>query len=174
MSVAEASTGRRGITSIRAVVDTSSLFPNVLRRRLQEQAALGRFIPIWSPWIIAELNRVLVWRWIKAPPPSRPVNDLSAANEHRCGESAKRMMEIMLPVFEVITPLPPYPPAWETLTDRWDEPIWAAAVLGSAHYVVSENTRHYPPSQADGRHIYQGVEYLGGRAFLSMLTAANG
>jgi len=160
--------------ALRAVIDTSTLVAPTMRKRLQEAAVVGRFTAIWSPWIIAELNRVLTWHWIKRPLPGRPSSDLSLANEKRCADAAKRMMEIMLPVFEVITPLPPYPPAWETLTDRWDEPIWAAAVLGSAHYVVSENTRHYPPSQADGRHIYQGVEYLGGRAFLSMLTAANG
>ena len=80
------------------------------------------------------------------------------------------MMEWLLPSFEVVTPLPPYPPAWASLTDRWDEPIWGAAVLGEARYVVSENTRHYPPRQADGRHIHQGVQYLGGQAFLNMFT----
>lgn len=84
---------------------------------------------------------------------------------------AKAMMEWLLPAFEVVTPLPPYPSAWVTLTDRWDEPIWAAAKVSGAQYVVSENTRHYPPRHADGRYMHEGIEYMPGRAFLDMLVA---
>lgn len=98
---------------IRAVIDTSSLVPARQRRELQQAAQLGAFTAIWSPWIIAELNRVLVWRWIKDPPPDLPTNDLSDANERRCAEAAKLMMQWLLPRFELINPLPPYPPAWE-------------------------------------------------------------
>jgi hypothetical protein len=47
-------------TSPRAVIDTSSLVPPMLRRELQQAAQLGLFTVIWSPWIIAELNRVLI------------------------------------------------------------------------------------------------------------------
>ena len=141
----------------------------MLRRELQQAAQLGLFTAIWSPWIVAELNRVLVWRWIKDPPPGRAQDDLSAANERRCGQMANRMMEWLLPSFELVTSLPPYPPPWHGLTDRWDHPIWAAAVTSGAQYVISENTRHYPPRQTDGRHVYQGVEYLRGRAFLNRL-----
>lgn len=153
----------------RAVVDTSALVPPTLRRELQQAAQLGLFTALWSPWVIAELNRVLAWRWIKAPPPDKPRGDLSDANERRCGEMANLMMEWLLPSFEVITPLPPYPPPGESLSDKWDHPIWATAVVGHAQYVISENTRHYPPRQADGRHLYQGVEYLRARAFLDSL-----
>lgn len=151
---------------IRAVVDTSSLVPSRLRRELQELAIAGAFVAIWSPWIIAELNRVLVWRWIK----DRTGDDLSPANERRCGEAAKRMMTILLPSFAIVTPLPPYPRVWPTLADPWDHPIWATAVAGNARYVISENTHDYPPRQPDGRFVYEGVEYLSGAAFLNVLT----
>jgi hypothetical protein len=50
-------------------------------------------------------------------------------------------------------------------------PIWATAVEGGAQYVVSNNRRDYPPRQEDGRHIYQGVEYLSGTDFLGQLTS---
>ncbi|CAA9582761.1 MAG: hypothetical protein AVDCRST_MAG88-3549, partial [uncultured Thermomicrobiales bacterium] len=119
------------------------------------------------PWIIAELNRVLVWRWIK----DRTSNDLSLPNERRCSDAAQRMMTIMLPTFEMVMPLPPYPPAWPTLRDQADYPIWAAAVVGQAHYVISENTRDYPPRGKDGRHAHEGIEYLGAYAFLNRLAA---
>lgn len=80
------------------------------------------------------------------------------------------MMQLLLPVFEVVNPLPPYPPAWETLMDAWDHPIWATAQAAQAQYVVSENAHDYAPVQADGRHAYEGIEYIGGRAFLALLT----
>ena len=104
------------------------------------RAQLGSFTAIWSPWTIAELNRVLVWRWIKHPSPGRQANDLSDANERRCAEAAKVMMQWLLPTFELVNPLPPYPPAWEQLADVWDHPVWATAKIGGAQYVVSENS----------------------------------
>jgi hypothetical protein len=162
MTVASQSTTRL----VRAVLDTSVLVPSTLRRDLQEASALGLYTALWSPWIIAELNRVLVWRWIKKPPANKQRGDLSAANERLCAEMAKRMMARMLPTFELVSPLPPYPPAWPELSDHWDHPVWAAAVLGNARYVVSNNSRHFPPRQDDGRHVFQGIEYVRGRVFL--------
>ena len=159
------------MTSVRAVIDTSSLVPTRMRRELQQAAQLGAFTAIWSPWIIAELNRVLVWRWIKDPTPSRAAGDLSDGNERRCSDAAKLMMQWLLPTFEVISPVPPYPPAWDSLTDIWDHPIWAAAKLGKAQYVISENIHDYPPAQTDNRHAYEGITYLGGEAFLALLDA---
>jgi hypothetical protein len=152
-------------TQIKAVIDTSSLVPFTLRRDLQQAAQIGLFTAIWSPWIIAELNRVLAWRWIK----DRTGGDISTANEQRCSLAAKLMMDWLLPTFDVVLPLPPYPAAWDTLLDDWDQPIWAAAVVGNAQYVVSENTHDYPPRQADGRFVYQSIEYLSARAFLHLV-----
>jgi hypothetical protein len=155
----------------RAVVDTSALVLPGLRRQLQQASDAGLYIPIWSPWIVAELNRVLVWRWIKDAPPPRLANDLSDASERRCSLMAQRMMTFLLSTFEVVSPVPPYPQAWPQLTDVGDYPIWAAAVVGQARYIVSENTRHYPPRQDNGLHVYQGVEYLPARSFLNRLAA---
>lgn len=160
------------IAPIRAVVDTSSLVPARLRRDLQQAAQLGAFVAIWSPWIIAELNRVLVWRWITKPPTGSMSGDLSRENQRRCSEAAKTMMQWLIPSFELVNPLPPYPPVWENLTDTWDHPIWAAAKIGGARYVISENTRDFPPRNADGRAIFEGVEYLQGAAFLTLLTGS--
>lgn len=80
------------------------------------------------------------------------------------------MMEWLLPSFDLVNPLPPYATAWETLADTWDLPVWAAAKLGQAQYVISENTHDYPPRDAQGRAIYDGIEYLSGAAFLALLT----
>jgi len=150
---------------IRAVLDTSALFSPRLRRQLQEAAAQGLYKGIWSPWIVAELNRVLVWRWIR----QRAGGDISPATERACADAAKVMMEILLPTFELVAPLPPYPPAWPSLADVHDHPIWAAAVIGHADYVVSENTRHFPPRQPGGRHEYGGIAYIRPQPFLDMI-----
>jgi hypothetical protein len=126
---------------------------------LQQAAQLGAFVGIWSPWIIAELNRVLTWRLIAK-------NGTEDRSQRECSKSAQAMMEILLPSFELVPALPPYPPAWESLADQWDVPIWMAAKESRAKYVVSENTRDYPPRDDNGRHIYEGIEYLSGRTLL--------
>ena len=163
---------RPGVAPVRAVVDTSSLVPARLRRDLQQAAELGAFTAIWSPWIIAELNRVLVWRWINEPPSGIVSGDLSLSNQRRCSKAAKTMMQWLIPSFELVNPLPPYPPVWASLADAWDHPIWAAAKLGQARYIVSENTHDYPPRDADGHALYEGIEYLQGAAFLALLTGS--
>lgn len=83
------------------------------------------------------------------------------------------MMELLLSTFRVVNIIPPYPPAWETLTDPWDHPIWAAAKASQARYVVSENTRDFPPRDADGHHRHEGIEYLSGDAFLQVVAGTN-
>ena len=74
---------------------------------------------------------------------------------------------------EVVAPIPPYPPAWPSLTDQDDYPIWAAAKVAGAGYVVSENTRDFPPRRQDGRHVHDGIEYLPAAVFLRKLGLNN-
>jgi len=165
---------------IRAVVDTSVLVPARSRAELQGLAQDGAFTAIWSPWIVSELYRALTWQWIESTTFNVTIAnggivtacDLTTANWKRCGESAKRMMEILLstPNWELVDPRPPYPPAWDTLDDVWDYSIWAAAVAGGAHYVVSNNTHDYPPVGADGRHVHEGIEYIRGADFIALLS----
>jgi hypothetical protein len=130
---------------------------------LQQAAQLGAYVGIWSPWIIAELNRVLSWRWVER-------YGVSRRSERECSRQAKAMMSILLPSFELVAPLPPYPPVWDSLTDQWDHPILAAAQRGHAGYVVSNNMRDFPPADASGRHLYWGIEYLTAKTFLERLT----
>jgi hypothetical protein len=110
------------------------------------------------------LNRVLVWRWLE-----RTSSDTSAANERACAASAKRMMDYLIATFTTVDPKPPYPLPWEGLADVWDHLVWAAAKASGAGYVISENTRHYPPRGIDGRHTHEGIVYIGGHSFLALL-----
>jgi hypothetical protein len=119
---------------IRAVLDTNVLVPPGLRRDLQDAAQEGAFTAMWSPWIIAELNRVLTWKWLERTATSSAARnvicDLSPANWQRCSMAATAMMEILLATFELVNPRPPYPETWDTLADVQDVPIWVAAVEG--------------------------------------------
>lgn len=167
------------MTAIRVVVDTSALFPRQQREDLQNLALQGAFTGIWSPPIIGELYRVLTWRAIEAG--ATPLEgstgkramrcDLSNAVYHRLSLASQRMMDHFLanPHWELVNPRPPYPQAWESLTDDWDLPIWATAVLGQAQYVVSDNTDDYPPPNEQGHYIYGGIEYLSGQDFIARL-----
>ena len=150
----------------RAVLDTSTLVPAGSRRLLHEAADAGLYTAIWSPWIIGELYRVLTWRWLDR------TREYSSANETACSRSSKIMMALLISTFEIVAPVPPYPRAWDTLPDIDDHPIWAAARASGAQYVVSENTRHFPPPDATGLHLHEGVEYLRAGAFLDRLTRA--
>jgi hypothetical protein len=132
-------------------------------------------VPSHPAALIAELNRVVTWKWLeRTATPSAERNvmcDLSPANWDCCSMVAAAMMEIPLAIFELVNPRPPYPETWDTLADVPDVPIWAAAVEGRAQYIVANNRRDYPPRQEDGRHIYQGVEYLSGADVLGQLTS---
>ncbi len=149
---------------IRAALDTSVLVPRSYREALQIAAQDGLYVALWSPWIIAELHRVLTWRWVE-----RTHGDISLANQQACGRAAKTMMRILMPTFQLVDVRLPSPPAWIGLTDMDDVPVWATAVVGNATHVVSENSHDYPPLSPDGRNVYHGVEYLSAARFLAIL-----
>ncbi|MHB1610071.1 MAG: PIN domain-containing protein [Sulfobacillus sp.] len=144
---------------IRAVCDTSVLVPSGYRKRLQEAAVAGLFTPIWSPWIIGELYRILSWKWTVKHGPS----DLE---QRRCSKNANQMMLLLEPYWELVSSTPPWPASWPQLTDSFDEPIFATAFRGQAQYVISNNTNDFPPEDAQKRHIWQGIEYMPASVFL--------
>jgi len=123
-------------------------------------------VGVWSPWIVADLNRVLTWHWV-----DRAGGDLSLGQWRACSAAATTMMEALLVSFETVDPRPPLPEAWPTLADRSDRHIWAAAVSAGADCVVSNNTRDFPPADADGRHRWAGIGYLTADEFVRRLMA---
>jgi hypothetical protein len=64
------------------------------------------------------------------------------------------------------------PKPWPELTDIDDVPIWQTAVIAQVQYVVSQNVRHFPPI-AQGRHVYQGIEYLTALEFIEQVLSTN-
>jgi predicted nucleic acid-binding protein len=49
--------------------------------------------------------------------------------------------------------------SWPSMRDANDVPVWDTATAADASYVISHNTTDFPPL-VDGRHTWQGIEYL--------------
>lgn len=152
-----------------AVLDSSALVPHWARIRLQRLALVGNaaYTPFWSEWIIAETWRVLTERWFRLRP-TGSVPDLA-----RLRRDANEMMRRLLPVMRLFT-LRGYtgPAPWPGLTDVNDYPIWQTAIVAGAQYVLSQNTRHFPPL-VDGRHVYEGIEYVTVLEFIEDVLGAS-
>ena len=152
-----------GTTLPIAFLDTSVLVPAWSRVTLQSLAVgpSPRYRAVWSEWIIAETWRVLTDHLARR---GVPRNVIAAR--------ANQMMHYLLPAMHLVSlsnvaPTSLRPPS----TDPNDVLVWATAVLGNAQFVVSHNTRHFPPlvrvQLASGdhpvlahRHRYEGVEFL--------------
>lgn len=140
------------------MLDTSVLVPHWSRVVLQRLAVepLARYRPVWSEWIIAETWRVLTRKRVEAA--ARAGQPMDWATLER---QANEMMWYLLPVMTTV-PLGgsrTLPPPWPGFKDPNDVPVWATAKLAGAAYVVSHNTRHFPPL-VRGKHLYDGIEYL--------------
>jgi hypothetical protein len=115
-------------------------------------ARAGYVRPIWSPLIISEVNRLLTWMWLQ-----RRGTELSTAAWQACSADAKRWFTIMTAVFQVIDDCPPPEETWDSPRDTWDVPIWSAAKRSGAHVIVTANLRDGPPTDRQGRQVFEGV-----------------
>lgn len=84
------------------------------------------------------------------------------------------MMRRFLPVMTIasLSRREQLPAPWPGLSDPDDAPVWATARLAGAQYVVSHNTRHFPPLD-QGKHLYEGVEYLTAIEFVEDVLGAD-
>ena len=135
----------------RVLCDTNVLVPWTTRHHLITATQEGLLVPYWSPWIIGELYRVLTWLWVERKGGGRQ-------QQAQCSESSKKLMELLIPLFRVVDPKPPWDIPWPSLMDPWDQPIWAAAKAAKVKYVVSDNTADFPPADVRGKHIYEGID----------------
>jgi len=132
------------------------------RRRLILAAQENLCKLYWSPWIIAELNRVLTIKWILR----RGINKHS---QIQLSKASKTMMTWLTTFFDIADPKPPWPMAWPALSDADDLPIFATACRIGAQFVVSENTHDFLPPDKLGRHIWNEIEYIHPQEFLARL-----
>ena len=138
------------------MLDSSVLVPVWSRTALQQLAVRdqSQFIPVWSEWIVAETWRVLTWRWLERR--QGPASD----DWRQLASTANGMMRFLLQAMRHVS-LHGYtgPAPWPSMRDANDIPVWDTATAAGARYVISHNTTDFPPL-VDGRHTWQGVEYL--------------
>ncbi len=115
-------------------------------------------VGIWSPHIIAELNRVLTLRWLDR-------NGDGVASRRALSEAAIAMMDVLTRAFELIDTAPVDGQMLIDIGDRSDHHLVHAARFAGAGFVVSDNTRDFPRAGSDGRHVTDDVEFLVLREF---------
>jgi predicted nucleic acid-binding protein len=136
-----------------AVVDTSALFGHHGRKAIVEACNAGILVAVWSPHIVAELNRVLAISWLEKYGSSKD-------SLNRMSRSSKDMMDVLTSVFEIVDTGPTEAETAIDIKDIDDRHLMRAARLASAAYIISENTRDFPPADGDGRYVLEGVEFL--------------
>lgn len=110
-----------------ALLDTSVLFPALLRDTLLRVAASGLYRPIWSPHILRELRGRLLSSYPHPPP---DVDRLLTHMRDTFPDSVVQGYERLIPTIN--------------LPDPKDQHVVAAAFHGRAEVIVTSNLRHFP------------------------------
>ena len=107
--------------------------------------------------MIGETWRVLAWKW--------SIQYGTARDSWKSmSVSANKMFRHLDGVCVLAHPAIGSFPAWPSLPDVNDAPVFSAARSGECSHVVSVNTHHYPPGGT-----YEGVTYLGPQEFLELI-----
>ncbi len=133
-----------------AILDTNILWPSLQRDFLLSMAAEGLYRPLWSTAILAELEfherRKLLER---------------DTGEAQAEQRARRLVARMEAAFRGATVL-----GWEPLEgsfglpDKDDEHVLAAAVMGGAGALVTDNLKDFPLDR-----VPETIQVLTGRDF---------
>jgi predicted nucleic acid-binding protein len=120
---------------------------------LVKSARAGHIELLWSPAIIAEASRVLLWIWLQ-----KRNGVMTEALKRESFDIARRWFEVMSSVFKVVEDRPPYAPQWtDSPRDENDRPLWTAAVNAGAQVVVTENLRDgHPDLRVDKKRPRRG------------------
>ena len=165
-----------GVPGPIAVLDASVLVPHWSRVALRALALERppRFTPIWSTAIVAETWRTLTLRAERAGQTGAAV-----------GRAAHALWYLLDPVFQVAeASRPPAGAPPSPLRDPDDAHLWHAALNAGARYIVSHNTRDFPPvvrvvaaiggdEQPPARHVYAGIEFLTAIEFIEDVLGAD-
>jgi hypothetical protein len=150
--------------TIVAVLDTSVLYGNASRRALVDAIRQGRFDGVWSPHVIGELYRVLTIRWLRK-------HGFEAASLAELSRASKDMMDVLLAALRLVDTGPAADESFAVLDDADDYHLLRAARLAGASFVVSANTRDFPPKDARGRHVFEDIEFIECAPFLASIGA---
>lgn len=112
------------------LLDSSVLFPNVLRDTLLTLAEHDLFEPQWSAEILAEVRRnVIARRSVPASAIDRTLALMSATFEYATVDGWERLVDQL------------------HLPDSNDRHVLAAAITGEARTIVTADLRHFPAAE---------------------------
>lgn len=134
--------GQRGIST---VLDTSVLL-GIYRHQLLHYALAEEYTIVWSDFIIDELLRKfreMGWGHLKSRSLFRFIDQLAIKVEHQLITGGN---------YDV----------W--LDDLEDHPIMATAIVGRVDYIVTSNTKDFPPKKR-----FAGITIITPDAFLRLL-----
>lgn len=154
--MADASRDESGV-SIRAVLDASALISSH-RHELVFAAQQGYYTLIWSAFIIAEVVRVRTELAIKR-------GQQRLVYRTRVNAAIRELSTIAEFVDYTLLEGGDYQ-RW--LKDPDDEPILATALVGRAQFVVSLNTKDFPPNG-----VYAGIRFLTPPQFLDVIYGSH-
>lgn len=133
-----------------AVLDTCVLWPSLQRDFLLSMAIEGLYRPLWSEAILAELHRHEQYKLIER-----------GTEEGAALAQADRLLDNMRIHFDdaLVTGWEPLEGSFG-LPDIDDEHVLAAAVVGDAAAIVTDNIKHFPADL-----IPSDIQVLTGREF---------
>lgn len=146
-----------------ALLDTCVLWPSLQRDFLLSMAAEGLYRPLWSDAILEELHRHEQLKRIE-----RGMNDEAAQT------AADHLMHQMRTYFTdaIVTNWEPLDGSFD-LPDPDDEHVLAAAVVGGAGAIVTDNLRHFPPDRLPSQvQVVSGGEFAADTATVDPARAA--
>lgn len=133
---------------------------------LLEAAEAGYIILYWSPAIIAEASKVLLWIWLQ-----KRGRQMTDGLKREAFDVARRWFDRMTLVFHVVEDRPPYAPQWtDTPQDADDRPVWTAAVNARAGIVITANLKDGPPLDEDGIRTWNNTMYFDPPTFIHALS----
>jgi predicted nucleic acid-binding protein len=141
--------------SIRAVIDTSALI-GPARHQLVFLASQGYYTIVWSPFLISEVTRIRTELAIKH-------GQERAAYRDRIN----RLVDAITGLADVVDHTRLEDGNYtDWLRDSDDAPVLATALVGGAQWIVSHNTKHFPPSGS-----FAGIRFTTPDVFLDWLYA---
>lgn len=145
-----------------ALLDTSVLWPSLQRDFLLSMAAEGLYRPIWSQAILDELVRVEADKRVRR-----------GAEPEQAGGAARRLIDQMCWAFDDSCV-----EGWEPLEGSYglpdpdDEHLVAAAVVGGADAIVSDNVKDLPAKLLpDGLTVVRAARFAADSVSVSPETA---
>ncbi len=133
-----------------AILDTNVLWPSLQRDFLLSMAIEGLYRPLWSEVILDELHLHEQLKLINR-----------GATETAAQVAADRLLRQMRTAFgdALVTGWEPLDGTFE-LPDPNDEHVVAAAVVGGAGAIVTDNTKHFPTALIPAHiHVLSGREF---------------